>query len=38
VHPRWDLSHVLQGEKSLEEIVVTGPAGVRLIPAASCRI
>jgi len=35
VHPRWDLSHVLQGEKSLEEIVVTGPAGVRLIPAAS---
>ena len=20
VHPRWDLSHVLQGEKSLEEI------------------
>ena len=35
VHPRWDLSHVLQGEKTLEEIVVTGPSGVRLIPAAS---
>jgi flagellar biosynthesis protein FlhG len=35
VHPRWDLSHVLQGEKSLEEIVVQGPYGVRLVPAAS---
>jgi len=35
VHPRWDLSHVLAGEKSLEEIVVEGPHGVRLVPAAS---
>ncbi len=35
MHPRWDLSHVLQGEKSLEEIVVQGPHGVRLVPAAS---
>jgi flagellar biosynthesis protein FlhG len=35
VHPRWDLQHVLSGEKSLEEIVVSGPPGVRLVPAAS---
>jgi len=35
VHPRWDLQHVLQGEKTLEEIVVEGPYGVRLVPAAS---
>jgi flagellar biosynthesis protein FlhG len=35
VHPRWDLQHVLSGEKSLEEIVVQGPAGVRLVPASS---
>ena len=35
VHPRWDLSHVLAGEKTLEEIVVDGPPGVRLVPAAS---
>lgn len=35
VHPRWDLQHVLSGEKSLEEIVVAGPQGVRLVPAAS---
>ena len=35
VHPRWDLQHVLAGEKTLEEIVVEGPAGVKLVPAAS---
>ncbi len=35
VHPRFDLQHVLSGERTLEEIVVAGPAGVRLIPAAS---
>jgi flagellar biosynthesis protein FlhG len=35
VHPRWDLQHVLSGEKTIEEIVVDGPAGVRLVPAAS---
>ncbi len=35
VHPRFDLSHVLHGEKTLEEIVVNGPSGVRLVPASS---
>jgi flagellar biosynthesis protein FlhG len=35
VHPRHDLSHVLAGEKTLEEIVVRGPKGVTLVPAAS---
>jgi flagellar biosynthesis protein FlhG len=35
LHPRHDLQHVLAGEKTLEEIVVDGPAGVRLVPAAS---
>jgi flagellar biosynthesis protein FlhG len=35
VHPRFDLQHVLAGEKTLEEIAVTGPHGIRLIPAAS---
>ncbi|MBI5709972.1 MAG: MinD/ParA family protein [Candidatus Eisenbacteria bacterium] len=35
LHPRYDLQHVLSGEKTLEEIVVTGPRGVKLIPAAS---
>jgi flagellar biosynthesis protein FlhG len=35
VHPRYDLQHVLSGEKSLEEILVAGPPGVTLVPAAS---
>ena len=35
VSSRWDLGHVLRGEKRLEQIVIEGPAGVRLVPAAS---
>ncbi len=35
VHPRFDLQHVLSGQKTLDEIVVEGPANVRLVPAAS---
>jgi len=35
LHPRYDLQHVLAGERTLEEIVVSGPPGVKLIPAAS---
>jgi len=35
VHPRWDLSHVLAGEKTLDEVVVRGPHNVTLVPGAS---
>jgi len=35
LNPRFDLQHVVSGEKSLEEIVVAGPRGVTLVPAAS---
>jgi len=35
LHPRFDLQHVVSGEKTLEEIVVPGPEGVRLVPASS---
>ncbi len=35
LHPRFDLQHVLEGEKTLEEIVIQGPRGVLLVPAAS---
>ena len=35
VHPRFDLQHVLSGQKTLDEIVVNGPKNVRLVPAAS---
>ncbi|WFE68986.1 MinD/ParA family protein [Thiomicrospira sp. R3] len=32
---RFNLSHVLDGEKTLQEVIVEGPAGIRIIPAAS---
>ncbi len=35
LHPEYDLSHVLRGEKMLEEVVVEGPSGVKIIPGAS---
>jgi flagellar biosynthesis protein FlhG len=35
VHPRFDVQHVISGEKTPEEIVVQGPRGVRLLPASS---
>ncbi len=35
LHPQFNLSHVIRGEKSLQEVVVTGPEGMRIIPAAS---
>lgn len=35
LHPKYDLSHVLRGEKDLDEIIVEGPYGVRLVPGAS---
>jgi flagellar biosynthesis protein FlhG len=35
VHPRWDLGHVLAGEKSLDEVVVRGPHNVTLVPGPS---
>ncbi len=35
LQPRWNLSHVLSGEKTLDEIIVPGPKGIRVVPAAS---
>jgi len=35
VHPRHDLNHWLTGDQRLDEIVVQGPKGVRLVPAGS---
>ena len=32
---RYNLSHVLDGEKTLKEIIVEGPGGLKIIPAAS---
>lgn len=33
--PKYDLSHVISGERSLEEIVVAGPRGISIVPASS---
>ncbi|MBM3203512.1 MinD/ParA family protein [Candidatus Woesearchaeota archaeon] len=35
LHPRYNLSHVLNGERTLTEIMVEGPAGLRIVPASS---
>jgi flagellar biosynthesis protein FlhG len=35
LQPRANLSHVLDGDAGLEEILVEGPAGIRIVPAAS---
>jgi flagellar biosynthesis protein FlhG len=33
--PRYSFAHVLEGEKTLDEIIVTGPSGLMVIPGAS---
>ena len=35
LHAEHNLSHVLNGERSLEEILVEGPRGMRVVPGAS---
>ncbi len=35
LHPDKDLSHVLNGECSLDEVVIEGPAGIQVVPGAS---
>lgn len=35
LHPQYDLSHVMRGERTLDEVIVEGPSGLRVIPGAS---
>ena len=35
LHTRFHLGHVLKGECSLEDAIVTGPHGLQIVPAAS---
>lgn len=35
LHPKYDLSDVMSGERTLEEIVVIGPSGIQVVPGAS---
>ncbi len=33
--PVFDISHVLSGERTLEQVLTPGPAGIRIVPASS---
>jgi len=33
--PKYNLYHVLSGERSLSEVIVSGPCGVKILPSAS---
>ncbi|MEM6484872.1 MAG: MinD/ParA family protein [Pseudomonadota bacterium] len=33
--PKFDIQHVLSGERSLDEVILEGPAGIRVVPASS---
>ncbi len=35
LHPRYNLSHVIDGQRTLDEILVDGPGGLKIVPAAS---
>ncbi len=35
LHPRYNLSHVIDGQRTLDEILVEGPGGLKIVPAAS---
>ncbi len=35
LQPRFNFSHVLSGEKTLDEVMVTGPSNLKVIPGAS---
>ncbi len=35
IHSRYNLSHVLNGERSLDEVIVPGPGGILILPSAS---
>lgn len=34
ISPQYNISHVFSGEKRLEEILVEGPAGIKILPAS----
>lgn len=33
--PKYNIGHLLRGEKSIEEVIVNGPAGIMILPASS---
>ncbi len=35
LNPKYNFAHVLSGEKTIDEIIIEGPRGISIIPAAS---
>jgi len=35
ITPNYNLCHVLRGEKTLREVIVNGPGGIKILPSAS---
>ncbi len=35
LQPRWNLSHVISGERTLDEVILQGPDGLEIVPGAS---
>jgi flagellar biosynthesis protein FlhG len=35
LRPQYNLHHVINGEKNIEDILISGPHGIRIIPASS---
>jgi len=35
LHPEYDLSHVMRGERTLDEVLIEGPSGLKVVPGAS---
>ena len=35
INSRYNLSHMLSGEKSLKDVIIDGPGGIRILPSAS---
>jgi flagellar biosynthesis protein FlhG len=35
LHPKYDLSHVMRGERTLDEVLIEAPGGMKVIPGAS---
>lgn len=33
--PKFNIGHLIRGEKTLEEIIIKGPQGIKILPAAS---
>jgi flagellar biosynthesis protein FlhG len=35
LYPKYNLSHLVNGERTLDEVMVTGPEGIKIVPASS---